>query len=93
MDEFQEKYFNTEVMEAQQDEFNNFRQGNLSVAEAVKKFEQLARLYPHLISSERDKVRKMMRMFRPDLAVVISSGPYPPTTVADCVSRVIRAEY
>ncbi|GMN34933.1 hypothetical protein TIFTF001_044961 [Ficus carica] len=70
-----------------------FRQGNLSVAEAVKKFEQLARLCPHLISSERDKVRRMMRMFRSDLAVVISSGPHPPLTVAECVSRAIRAEY
>ncbi|GMN35242.1 hypothetical protein TIFTF001_048433 [Ficus carica] len=69
VEEFKEKYFNTEVMEAQQDEFDKFRQGNLSVAEAVKKFEQLARLCPHLISSERDKVRRMMRMFRPDLAV------------------------
>ncbi|GMN51152.1 hypothetical protein TIFTF001_020298 [Ficus carica] len=38
-------------------------------SEAVKKFEQLARLCPHLISSERDKVRRMMRMFRSDLAV------------------------
>ncbi|GMN65426.1 hypothetical protein TIFTF001_034499 [Ficus carica] len=62
-------------------------------AEAVQKFEQLARLCPHLISSERDKVRKMMKMFRSDLAVVINSGPYPPTTVADCVSRAVRAEY
>ncbi|GMN58691.1 hypothetical protein TIFTF001_027797 [Ficus carica] len=35
----------------------------------------------------------MMRMFRPDLAVVISSGPHPPLTVAECVSRAIRAEY
>ncbi|GMN74473.1 hypothetical protein TIFTF001_053161 [Ficus carica] len=91
--EFKEKYFNTEIMEAQQDEFDKFRQGNLSVAEAVKKFEQLARLCPHLISSERDKVRRMMRMFRSDLAVVISSGPHPPLTVAECVSRAIRAEY
>ncbi|GMN59342.1 hypothetical protein TIFTF001_028423 [Ficus carica] len=93
VDEFKEKYFNTEVMEAQQDEFNNFRQGNLSIAEVVKKFEQLARLCPHLISSERDKVRRIMRMFHSDLVVVISSGPYPPITVAECVSRAIRAEY
>ncbi|GMN65393.1 hypothetical protein TIFTF001_034469 [Ficus carica] len=92
VDEFKEKYFNTEVMEAQQDEFTSFRQGNLSVAEAVKKFEQLARFCPHLIISESDKVRKMMRMFRSDLAVVISSGPYPPTTIAECVSWAIRAE-
>ena len=63
MEEFKERYFNTEIMEVQQDEFDKFRQGNLSVAEAVKKFEQLARLCPHFISSERDKVRRMMRMF------------------------------
>ncbi|GMN25411.1 hypothetical protein TIFTF001_040705 [Ficus carica] len=93
VEEFKEKYFNTEVMEAQQDEFDKFFQGNLSVAEAVKKFEQLARLCPHLISSERDKVRRMMRMFCSDLAVVISSGPHSPLTVAECVSRAIRTEY
>ncbi|GMN22076.1 hypothetical protein TIFTF001_050179 [Ficus carica] len=93
VNEFKEKYFNIEDMEAQQDELSNFRQGNLSVAEAVQKFEQLARLCPHLFSSERDRVRKMMKMFRSDLAVVINSGPYPPTTVADCVSRAVRAEY
>ncbi|GMN20977.1 hypothetical protein TIFTF001_043212 [Ficus carica] len=93
VEEFKEKYFNTEVIEAQQDEFDKFCQGNLSVAEAVKKFEQLARLCPQLISSERDKVRRMMRMFRSYLAVVISSGPHPPLTIAECVSRAIRAEY
>ncbi|GMN70356.1 hypothetical protein TIFTF001_039401 [Ficus carica] len=93
VDEFKEKYFNIEDMEAQQDELSNFRQGILSVAEAVQKFEQLARLCPHIFSSERDKVRKMTKMFRADLAVVINSGQYPPTTVADCVSRAVRAEY
>ncbi|GMN21432.1 hypothetical protein TIFTF001_043312 [Ficus carica] len=54
--EFKEKYFNTEIMEAQQDEFNSFCQGNLSIAQAIK-------------------------------------IPYPPITVAKCVSRAIRAEY
>ncbi|GMN63718.1 hypothetical protein TIFTF001_032805 [Ficus carica] len=93
VEEFKEQYFNTEVIEAQQVVFDKFRQGNLSVAEAVKKFEQLARLCPHLISSERDKVRRIMRMFRSNLVVVISSGPHPPLTVAKCVSRAIRAEY
>ncbi|GMN68885.1 hypothetical protein TIFTF001_037937 [Ficus carica] len=39
VEEFKEKYFNIKIMEAQQDEFNNFRQGNLSVSEAVKKTE------------------------------------------------------
>ncbi|GMN20944.1 hypothetical protein TIFTF001_047200 [Ficus carica] len=92
VEEFKEKYFNTEIMEAQQDEFDKFHQGNLSVAEAVKNFEQLARLCPHLISSERDKIRRMMRMFRSDLAVVISSGPHPPLTVAECEKREEKAQ-
>ena len=39
VEEFKERYFNTDDMETQQDEFYNFRQGNLTVAEAVKKFE------------------------------------------------------
>ncbi len=58
VEEFKERYFNTDDMETQQDEFYNFRQGNLTVAEAVQKFEQLARLCPHLISTERDKSKK-----------------------------------
>ncbi|GMN34983.1 hypothetical protein TIFTF001_044967 [Ficus carica] len=48
---------------------------------------------PEFEGSERDKVRRMMRMFHSDLAVVISSGSHPPLTVAECVSRAIRAEY
>ncbi|GMN47386.1 hypothetical protein TIFTF001_016572 [Ficus carica] len=55
VDEFKEKYFNTEIMETQQDEFNSFCQVNLFVTEAVKKFEQLAHLCPYFINSERDK--------------------------------------
>ena len=34
-----------------------------------------------------------MKMFRPELSMLISSGPHPPFTVADCVSRAVRAEY
>ena len=35
----------------------------------------------------------MMEMFRPELALAVDSGPEPPTTVADCVARAIKAEY
>ncbi|GMN46307.1 hypothetical protein TIFTF001_015488 [Ficus carica] len=59
------------------------------VAEAVKNFKHLTHLCPYLIRSERDKVRRMMRMFDSDLTIVIWSGPHPPTTVAEYVSRAI----
>ena len=65
----------------------------MTVMEAVKKFEQLARLCLELVPSEIEKVRRMMKMFRTDIAEQVSVGSSPPTLVSDCVSRAIRAEY
>ena len=65
----------------------------MTVMEAVKKFEQLARLCPELVPNEKEKVRRMMKMFRTDISKQVSAGSNPPTLVSDCVSRAIRAEY
>ncbi|KAL5573969.1 hypothetical protein UlMin_023566 [Ulmus minor] len=45
---FNHKYFHPAVLQGKVEEFNNLRQGNLSVTEAIKRFDQLARLVPHL---------------------------------------------
>ncbi|GMN24356.1 hypothetical protein TIFTF001_040560 [Ficus carica] len=42
--DFRAMYYNREILAAQQDKFNSFRQGSMTVIEAVKKCEQLARL-------------------------------------------------
>ncbi|GMN36424.1 hypothetical protein TIFTF001_042434 [Ficus carica] len=68
VDEFRAMFYNKEVLAAQQDELTSFTQGSMTVMEAVKKFEQLARLCPNLITSETEKVRLMMKMFRTDIA-------------------------
>ncbi|GMN70172.1 hypothetical protein TIFTF001_039215 [Ficus carica] len=91
--EFRAMYYNREILAAQQDEFNSFRQGSMTVMEAVKKFEQLARLCPELVPNETEKVRRMMKMFRTDIAKQVSAGSSPPTLVSNCISRAIRAEY
>ncbi|GMN19907.1 hypothetical protein TIFTF001_045256 [Ficus carica] len=93
MTEFRTMYYNREVLAAQQDEFTNLKQGSMTVMEAVKKFEQLARLCPELVPSETEKVRRMMKMFRTYIYKQVSAGSSPPTLVSDCVSRAIRAEY
>ncbi|GMN62276.1 hypothetical protein TIFTF001_031362 [Ficus carica] len=85
--EFRRMYYNREILAAQQDEFNSLKQGSMSVLEAVKKLEQLARL------CQTEKVRRMMKMFRTDIAKQVSAGSSPPTLVADCISRAMRAEY
>ncbi|GMN47258.1 hypothetical protein TIFTF001_016447 [Ficus carica] len=65
----------------------------MTVLEAVKKFEQLGRLCLVLIPNEKEKVRRMMKMFRTDIAKQVSARSSPPTLVSDCISRAIRAEY
>ncbi|GMN70246.1 hypothetical protein TIFTF001_039289 [Ficus carica] len=65
----------------------------MTVMEAVKKFEQLARLCPELVPNEKEKVRRMMKMFRTDISKQVSAGSSPPTLVFNCISRAIRAEY
>ncbi|GMN66547.1 hypothetical protein TIFTF001_035616 [Ficus carica] len=91
--EFCAMYYNGEILAAQQDEFTSLRQGSMTVMEAIKKFEQLACLCPELVPNEKEKVRRMMKMFRTDIAKQVSASSSPPTLVSDCVSRAIRAEY
>ncbi|GMN26151.1 hypothetical protein TIFTF001_049270 [Ficus carica] len=86
-------YYNAEILAVQQDEFTSLQQGSMTVMEAVQKFEQLARMYPELVQTEKEKVRRMMKMFRTDIAKQVSAGDNLPTLVSDCASRAIRAEY
>ena len=91
--EFRAMYYNAEILAVQQDEFTSLQQGSMTVMEAVQKFEQLARMCPELVQTEKEKVRRMMKMFRTDIAKQVSAGDNMPTLVSDCVSRAIRAEY
>ncbi|GMN22523.1 hypothetical protein TIFTF001_047446 [Ficus carica] len=66
--EFSTMYYNGEILAVQQDEFTSFKQGSMSVVETVNKFEQLGRLCPELVPNEKEKVRRMMKMFRTDIS-------------------------
>ncbi|KAL5549153.1 hypothetical protein UlMin_004384 [Ulmus minor] len=91
--EFNQKYYNSAILRAQQDEFLNLKQGTMTVIEAVNKFEPLSRLCPFMVRIEENRLKRIMDMFRPDIALAIESGGSPPTTVARCVERAIRIEY
>ena len=93
VEEFNAKFFNRRAISAQQKEFNELKQGNLTVTEAITKFNQLARMCPRLVPTEEERFRRMMEMFRPELAMAVDSGSEAPTTVANCVTQALRAEY
>ncbi|KAL5580978.1 hypothetical protein UlMin_013420 [Ulmus minor] len=91
--EFNQKYYNSAILRAQQDKFLNLKQGTMTVIEAVNKFEQLSRLCPFMVKTEEDRLKRMMDMFRPDIALAIENGGSLPTIVARCVERAVRIEY
>ncbi|KAL5542579.1 hypothetical protein UlMin_010289 [Ulmus minor] len=65
----------------------------MMVAEAVKKFERLAKLCPYLVPTEEQRTKRMLEMFRPDISLAIECGGEPPTTTTDCIERAYRAEH
>ena len=90
---FNLKYYNRVTMRAKQSELINLRQRHVTVTEIVHKFDQLARLCPTLVRTEEDWVIRLLEVFRPKIITLIESGEHPPTTMADCVSKALRAEY
>ena len=52
--EFYEEFFRQWITNKHYEEFIEFRQGDLSVEEAIKKFNRLARLCPELVSTEKE---------------------------------------
>ncbi|GMN65045.1 hypothetical protein TIFTF001_034118 [Ficus carica] len=75
--EFRTMYYNREILAAQQDEFTSLRQGSMTGMEAVKKFEQLARLCPELVPSETEEAKKEEKAVVKQLQPRQSSELYP----------------
>ena len=61
--EFHKNFFNPTALSAQQTKFLNFKQENMTVAEAIKKFEQLVNLCPYLVPTEEQQTKRMLEMF------------------------------
>ena len=91
--EFNKKFFNPTALSAQQTEFLSLKQDNMTVAEAVKKFERLAKLCPYLVPTEEQRTKRMLEMFRPDISLAIECGGEQPSTTTDCIERAYRAEH
>ncbi|KAL5553908.1 hypothetical protein UlMin_041309 [Ulmus minor] len=87
------KYYNATVIAGKTNEFNTIQQGSLSVVEAVAKFEELARFCPILIPDEKERIRRMILMFRPEIARFIEAGNGAPNTVGETIERALRGEF
>ena len=68
------------------------KQGQMTVTKAIRKFERLERLCCFLKLDEEERIRKMLEMFRPNIAIFIETGRQP-MTVAKCYERALCAEF
>ena len=71
--EFNRKFYNLTATSAQQTEFLILKQRNIKIAEAIKKFEQLANLCIYLIPTKKQRTHRMLEMFRPEISLAIES--------------------
>ncbi|KAL5546021.1 hypothetical protein UlMin_005708 [Ulmus minor] len=62
LDEFNKKFLNPTALSVHQTEFLNFEQGNMTVAEAVRKFEQFAKCCPYLVPNDEQQVKRMLKI-------------------------------
>ena len=51
-------------MKALEEEFLTLIQGGMIVAESIRKFERLARVFPNLVPTEEQRAQHMLEMFR-----------------------------
>lgn len=91
--EFFEEFFHTRVTSRHYDEFTEFRQGDLTVEEAMKRFNRLARLCPELVRTEGERVRLMLKMLRPEIALNVAGGVNRPRTTEELISSALNTEH
>ena len=61
------------MVSAQRTEFLTLQQGEMTVVEAIRKFEWLPKLCPYLVSTEEQRTKWMLEMFRLDITLAIES--------------------
>ncbi|XP_062102995.1 uncharacterized protein LOC133813988 [Humulus lupulus] len=90
---FNEKVYNEVVLTAKVSEFTRLQQGNLSVAEYARTFDQLAKFAPDLINIETSRVNRFLEGLQPELARDVDMGRTGPLSYAQAMEKALRAEH
>ena len=93
LDEFKKQFCDQMAMRDQHNEFNDLKQGDMTITKACRKFDWLARLCSELVPIETLRIWNMIKMFRLEITLIVDSRGQPPSTVFEYVSRVLWAKY
>ena len=89
--QFTDKYVPSHVKRQKAIEFQQLKQGNMTVLEYVTKFERLARYARELIDTEQKKITKFLEGLNP-IIMRDATGVVPPATFDEAVKRAYKFE-
>ncbi|XP_022862563.1 uncharacterized protein LOC111382757 [Olea europaea var. sylvestris] len=72
-DKVMAKYFPQALRVFKESEFRQLRQGNLSLTDYERQFEQFSRYAPYLVDTEVKKIRRFENGLRPEIGMIIMS--------------------
>ena len=89
--QFTDKYVPSHVKRQKAIEFQQLKQGNMTVLEYVTKFERLARYARELIDTEQKKITNFLEGLNP-IIMRDATGVVPPATFDEAVKRAYKFE-
>lgn len=87
---FQEKYLGQAILSRKVWEFFNLRQGTMSVAVYVSKFDELALFSPTMVPTDSAQKMKSIHGLRIDIVQQVEYGRMGPETYSNAVQRALR---
>ena len=90
--EFNERFFNANLTNEYWRKLENLQQGSMTVTELMQEFRRLIRLCPNAAASEEDKVRRLLKALRPEIAVLCYEGDKAPDTAEKCFRAALLRE-
>ncbi|XP_022856963.1 uncharacterized protein LOC111378030 [Olea europaea var. sylvestris] len=90
-DEALAKYFPQALRDFKESEFLQLRQGNMSLTDYERQFEQLSRYAPYLVDTEVKKIRRFENGLRPEIGMIIMSHRF--TSCREMLERAHAISY
>ncbi|XP_073153179.1 uncharacterized protein [Henckelia pumila] len=88
--EFYKRFFPVSYRKDKGAEFENFRQGSMSIEDYVTKFDSLLRFAPHIADNEEAKADQFINVLHPDIFILVNTGR--PDNFFDAMDQAKGAE-
>ena len=89
---FDEKYITKAERVAKRKEFTNLKQGDMSMDEYIRKFEELSRYGPHLVGTNELKIEQFVEGLKPELFKDMTVSESEGMTFPKVIERALKAE-